>query len=539
MTVIDNEAPEITCPSDIDVNNDPGSCNAMVDVPDPVYSDNCNAILSWIMTGATTDAGNDVIGTHVFGLGLTTVTYTVADEAVPPHIVTCSFGVEVTDNEIPTFTTCIEIEVESTDAGVCSTVLNLPDVEPVDNCSVSLTWALTGVTTGSGTGEIGSAQFNLGLTTVTYTATDGSGNENTCSFTITILDVQDPVITCPGSSIHCATSVNNPTYTAVGSEFDPVGYGDNCSVASVTNNLNGTSTLAGQAFTVGTTTVTWTIVDGSGNSAQCNFTVTVHARPTAVVTGTTAICFGQSTNVTFTLTGSQPWTLTYTDGTTPVTVTGITLSPYVAIVSPASTRTYTAVSLTDANCTAIGTDLTGSAVITVNPLPAPSITGPLTVCANSAGNVYSTANITGHSYLWNATGGNITGGQGTNSVTVTWGSGASGTITVTEYIAATLCSAPDTKTVTINPLPAPVITGPASVVINTTTAYSTPLVAGYAYTWSVIGGSLQTGQGTNSITVLWPGSPGAGVITRDDPEYRDRMCWYICTVQRYHHFRRV
>ncbi|MBS1758837.1 MAG: S8 family serine peptidase, partial [Bacteroidetes bacterium] len=43
------------------------------------------------------------------------------------------------------------------------------------------------------------ATFPVGTTTNTYKATDGAGNSSTCSFTVTVKDVQAPVITCPGN----------------------------------------------------------------------------------------------------------------------------------------------------------------------------------------------------------------------------------------------------------------------------------------------------------------------------------------------------
>ena len=62
------------------------------------------------------------------------------------------------------------------------------------------------------------------------------------------------------------TGAGTCSYTTVGNEFDPTATADNCSVASVTNNVNGTNTLAGHVFTLGATSVVWTATDGSGNT---------------------------------------------------------------------------------------------------------------------------------------------------------------------------------------------------------------------------------------------------------------------------------
>ena len=57
------------------------------------------------------------------------------------------------------------------------------------------------------------------------------------------------------------------------------------------------------------------------------------------------------------------------------------------------------------------------------PAKATSITGLTSVCINQSGVVYSITPIPGAtSYLWSVTGGTITGGQGTTSLTVTYGS---------------------------------------------------------------------------------------------------------------------
>src|SRR4029079_171022 len=114
--------------------------------------------------------------------------------------------------------------------------------------------------------RVSGSTFPVGTTTVTNTATDGSGNTTSCSFTGTVDDVQNPVITCPVNLVLLADagrcSRSNVTFT--------VSATDNCSVTNLVSNPP-----SGSTFPVGTTTVINTATDASGNQSTCNFTVTV------------------------------------------------------------------------------------------------------------------------------------------------------------------------------------------------------------------------------------------------------------------------
>jgi len=67
------------------------------------------------------------------------------------------------------------------------------------------------------------------------------------------------------------------------------------------------------------------------------------------------------------------------------------------------------------------------------PLVAPPepISGPAIAIRGSGGNVYSVTDIPGRSYVWEISGGSIVSGQGTGSITVAWGDGREGIVTVT------------------------------------------------------------------------------------------------------------
>ncbi|MCD4680777.1 MAG: gliding motility-associated C-terminal domain-containing protein, partial [Bacteroidales bacterium] len=98
-------------------------------------------------------------------------------------------------------------------------------------------------------------------------------------------------------------------------------------------------------------------------------------------------------------------------------------------------------------------DSIDSMILTINPEPAPVISGSIEECENACVD-YSTPNVSGNTYTWVVTGGIITGGIGTNQITVCWGLFGTGTVTLTETVGATGCfitTAP--YDVTINPLP--------------------------------------------------------------------------------------
>ena len=134
---------------------------------------------------------------------------------------------------------------------------------------------------------------------------------------------------------------------------------------------------------------TYTATSGSPNGCSAFNTVPVTLKPvvSAVVSGTTTTCSGSSATVSVALTGVAPWKLTYTNGVTPVNITGITTSPYTFNVTPTATTTYTVTSVTDANvCTAAAGSITGSAVITVSSVSA-VISGNSNICSGSNANI--------------------------------------------------------------------------------------------------------------------------------------------------------
>ncbi len=80
-----------------------------------------------------------------------------------------------------------------------------------------------------------------------------------------------------------------------------------------------------------------------------SITVIVHPVPTVTLKGSDTICYGASKTLTLQLTGSPPWNLLYSDGTSTDTLTHITASPYAFPVTPAVTTRYIIKRVTDTN----------------------------------------------------------------------------------------------------------------------------------------------------------------------------------------------
>ncbi len=133
-----------------------------------------------------------------------------------------------------------------------------------------------------------------------------------------------------------------------------------------------------------------------------------------------------------------------------------------------------------------------------------NISGPISVDVSTTQN-YSVTN-SGNTYQWSVTGGTITSGSGTNSIQVLWNSTAgSGQVCLREVEDA---CAGDQKCITVTKAPACTnpttgsISGALNADISTSEIYSAP-ANGNSFQWSVVGGTIASGQGTNSITVNW------------------------------------
>ena len=274
VTVINNLA--ISCSPSINMSNDADNCSAFVSIVGMTVDLGAANVVdtSYTITGATSGSGNTALIEQDFNVGTSTVTFTVTDNM--GQMATCSFDIVITDDQIPEIE-CPTVDVFPNDPGTCgaSVTLNLSPVQIGDNCAIDSFTYFSAL--GSGTGVIPDMTYPVGTTMVTYTATDSSGNTNSCTFNVVVDDNEVPVLTCPMDIDSVIASGTAPVTISINT---PVMM-DNCvSDLNLTYTYNGTFSVASGTtsidldFQVGSSVVTFTVSDNN-NSTVCSVTVVI------------------------------------------------------------------------------------------------------------------------------------------------------------------------------------------------------------------------------------------------------------------------
>jgi hypothetical protein len=150
--------------------------------------------------------------------------------------------------------------------------------------------------------------------------------------------------------------------------------------------------------------------------------------------------------------------------------------------------------------------------VTTATKPSPNIAGTGNFCDTTTNTVFQTPLIGGNLYVWSIKRGTIVSGGNTHSVTVKRRMGID-TLIVKE-INSSGCYE-DTLYINSSPSPTPVISGDTTgfcEVPVATEVYSTPNVPGHTYSWSITGGTIQSGSNNHNVTVKWTVA-GTGVIS--------------------------
>jgi ELWxxDGT repeat protein len=241
VTVRDTTAPGLSCPASVVVEAT-SSTGAQATFPAATASD---AVTTSLAVQYSHVSGG------TFALGVTPVTVTATDAA--GNTGSCTFSVTVRDTVAPTLSCPAHLTVEATGpAGATG-------VYPAATASDRISSVSLGYSHPSG------GTFPVGSTAVIVTATDAAGNSTTCSFNVIVRDSVPPTVSCPATVTTEATAS-----TGAGVTYPAATGSDAISLVTLTY-----SQASGATFPLGSTVVTVTAADTSGNTTSCNFTVRV------------------------------------------------------------------------------------------------------------------------------------------------------------------------------------------------------------------------------------------------------------------------
>jgi len=156
--------------------------------------------------------------------------------------------------------------------------------------------------------------------------------------------------------------------------------------------------------------------------------------------------------------------------------------------------------------------------VSVGSSSVPVINGPDSLCFDTTHVTYSTeSGMSG--YTWTvSSGGSITSGAGTNTITVKWNGTGNQTVSV-NYINNTGCASQvSVKTVFIKASPVPTISGVSDLCAGSGYYNYTTEPGMSAYSWNISpGGTITYGQGSNVLQVTWdqPGNRWVSVVYRN------------------------
>jgi hypothetical protein len=247
VTVADIENPQIlTMPQSFSIGTQADSCTGIPTWTEPSVID-CDSVT--------------LVSTHDSGaalpLGDTVVTYTATD--VTGNQTNMSFTVTVIDGVSPQFTSVPANLIATTQPGSCGAGVSWAEAVALDHCSsVAISYD-----------PPQGATFPQGISVVTVTALDQDLNSSSATFTVEILDNENPVqVSGPPAQVILA----NPAGTCqVAGAWEVPAFSDNC-----TTNLSVTSThQPGDLLPIGETLVTYTCQDEGLNQVETSFSVVV------------------------------------------------------------------------------------------------------------------------------------------------------------------------------------------------------------------------------------------------------------------------
>ncbi len=319
--------------------------------------------ISW--TGPSSFSSTSV---NLVGLSSGTYFYTVTDNTDN----TCqrTGSVSVANGTSPTASI-------SGNADICNGATSNVQITFTGSPNWSYVYSLNGINQPAVSGIATSPQSisSSGGTYALVSVTDGHGCTGTVSGSATVT-AHSPVVV---SNIQTACN-GTANYTVT---FD-ISNGD---ASSYVVTPSGSGALSGGTFTSNPvnsgTAYNFSVTDQYACTPQAvSGTVDCSCPVTASISGNASICNGASANVSVAVSGgSFPYTVVYSDGSSHHTINNVMSSPHVIPVSPTLNTSYTLISVSDATCSG---SVSGSATVTVNPIPSVTISSTASICAGQS-----------------------------------------------------------------------------------------------------------------------------------------------------------
>ncbi len=221
---------------------------------------------------ATFDASNPdtAHGTHTSMLRFT------SNDPVHPEV---DVPVTLTVNQKPIAVAGSPQQLECTGNNSASATLNGLGSSDPDSDPLTYAWTAPGILFDNPASQTPNASFPLGSTPVTLVVNDGYQNSDPAGTSVMVRDTMPPTIVCPPSMvIECQG--NRQAIVSI----PPATASDVCGAVTIANSYTGGGANASGSYPFGTTNVTFTATDGSGNTASCQTTVTVRDTIRPVVT---------------------------------------------------------------------------------------------------------------------------------------------------------------------------------------------------------------------------------------------------------------
>lgn len=364
------------------------------------------------------------------------------------------------------------------------------------NCS-NYSWSVTGghIEGGSNGSSIEVVWDGSYPATVTLNANCGGSCGNSGTLTVPVLY---PTMPIAGDNIVCPLDFT--TYSL------PSMPGTNYAWT-----ISGGGTISGANTDTSIINVQWGNITGN-YTITCNYSnpvtkcsgtanIAVQVLPHYKIMGPTKFCVNDA--FSFGANGDGNWTISPATGHTPTSfsagssINGVWTKP--------GNYTITATPTTPANFCSYPATIN---VVVYDTPTLNAIVGPTTICPGSTQLYSVSSNMNEGLFSWSVIGGNAVSFSGNQqeSVMIQWNAIGPYQVTVNQTVES--CTSAD-QTLLLNAYPKPVITGPLISCMDNEQIYTATgpaPVGGYIWTLNNALGTIISGQGTNSVTILWHGS---------------------------------